>query len=133
MGANSKPTSSAMSSASAISPPESESAAALRPVGTCASCETSKAVSINSSSENTWIAPASASAASQASTLPATAPVWAFTASWPLAERPLFSTMTGLPFARARRSAAMKCWGFLICSANTTMVVTAGSSRNASM
>ena len=135
-GAKATPHSSAASSASAISPPDSDSAPILRAVllnaGRPRICETSAAVSSNSSSVKTWIAPLAASAASQASTLPATAPVCAITAALARSERPLFNTITGLPASAALRAMAINFCGFLICSAKTITVRTAGSSMSAS-
>ena len=104
----------------------------MRAVGRVRIWVTSTAVSSNSSSVNTWMAPLAASAASQASTLPATAPVCAITATRPRSERPLLRTMTGLPAAAAFFAMAMNFCGCLICSANTMTVFTAGSSISAS-
>src|SRR5262249_3282924 len=58
----------------------------------------------------------------------ATAPVWPITAARPRCERPLFTTMTGLPRVAARRAAATKRCGWLNCSKKPIITPTSSSS-----
>ena len=127
-GGSSSFAASAMSRARAISPPEGLSTATPRVRGRVESPAQSAAISMSSSSEPTRITPAARKAASHTSSLPATAPVWAITASRPRSERPLFTTMTGLPRVAARLAAATKRWGWRSCSKNPMTTRTSSSS-----